>query len=879
MRGRMSLEKNTHGADTEKISPPFARSLAEHWQRAAMDVQPANKFIWLTLAVLLVFVAFGYITYHAVSQQFQEIGNERMRVRHSRDVLNSIVNIRDLVQAGATGTRLYVTTGEEPYLRPHQDMLQQYPRQLQQLQALLNNDIERRDFAQLKILADAVVTSSVDWRQTYRQNSRKIFNQSQWVSSNGAAVVAMRQFVAKWQEREAANLYSGDARTAERLVLTRRYALGALLAVGTLVLFLGWLLRAYMLRRQQMEAGLRITSNLWSGTLESLDQGVGLYTMDRRLLLWNSRFPEIHGVPAEKLYPGISAETLIRESQRLQGRDVEGDIAAANNTAELIRSGYTPMFEHQRADGTMIQICARAMGDDYYVLTISDITSIRHSERLARERATRLSAVLDNVPDGIVTINPSGSIESWSEGAQRMFGYTTEEIQRRHVQLLFAEPFATARDGYLQRCLAGDTALMNSRVELEARRKDGGEFPIDLSISQMQIEDRRVLVAILRDISERRMVERMKGEFVATVSHELRTPLTSIAGSLALLASGAGGELPDKAQRFLDIANRNSQRLTVLINDILELEKAESGKLSLELQKRALMPVIHQAIEANRAYGERFDIQFSLRSNDDPMVLIDELRIMQVLANLLSNAVKFSPPGAEVLIVVERNEEVVRVTVHDDGPGVADNFRDRVFARFAQADNSNTRRSGGTGLGLAITKSLIEHHGGTIGFDSGQSLAGRGQGASFWFQLPLLPTHEQADGDLNVAVFAHARILICDDDPDIAELLSKLLQQYGGSIDVVHSAAAAQEALHRYAPDLLIVDMNLPDTDGLTLIAQVRAQLKSRDVPVMILSAIDCADLDASALHALGVKGCLRKPVDAPVLVRNLVRLLERQAE
>jgi signal transduction histidine kinase len=226
-------------------------------------------------------------------------------------------------------------------------------------------------------------------------------------------------------------------------------------------------------------------------------------------------------------------------------------------------------------------------------------------------------------------------------------------------------------------------------------------------------------VVVLTDIDERKRVERMKTEFISTISHELRTPLTSIAGSLGLVAAGVAGPLPERAQHMVAIAQKNSERLSTLINDLLDLEKLVDGGLPILAELHDVMPIVEQAIRDNEGYATTYRTQFVIGSTaDGAQVMVDSLRLVQVLSNLLSNAAKFSPEGADVRIDIEAAEETVRISVTDSGPGIDLAFQDRIFQKFSQADGSDARSRGGSGLGLAISKELMERMNGTIGFES-----------------------------------------------------------------------------------------------------------------------------------------------------------------
>jgi signal transduction histidine kinase len=241
------------------------------------------------------------------------------------------------------------------------------------------------------------------------------------------------------------------------------------------------------------------------------------------------------------------------------------------------------------------------------------------------------------------------------------------------------------------------------------------------------------LVGVSWDVTELKRVERMKSEFVATVSHELRTPLTSLRGSLGLLVGGALERYPERARSMIQVAARNADRLALLIDDLLDLEKMEAGKMRFEVVPVDLPALIRQCIETNDGLAQRYGVHFRFAPSTDTIVKVnaDPYRLQQVLANLLSNAAKFSPQGGDVEIVMKTSEDAVRVEVIDQGSGVPKEFRSRLFEKFSQADSSDARTKGGTGLGLAVCKAIMDALGGAIGHESVAS-----RGATFFFELP-----------------------------------------------------------------------------------------------------------------------------------------------
>jgi signal transduction histidine kinase len=259
-----------------------------------------------------------------------------------------------------------------------------------------------------------------------------------------------------------------------------------------------------------------------------------------------------------------------------------------------------------------------------------------------------------------------------------------------------------------------------------------------------QIETRGLLRA-LRYATERKRLDRLKDEFVSTVSHELRTPLTSITGSLGLLIGKAVGVLSEPAARLLEIAHNNSQRLVRLVNDILDIEKLESGHAVFDFRKIEVRSLVEQTVESMRGYAGAHGVKVRVEAAVAvDAVRADTDRLAQVVTNLLSNAIKFSPPDGEVVIAVgkEVKGDVVRITVRDHGPGISADFRPRIFERFAQADATNARRKGGTGLGLSISKQIIDRLGGDIGFADAP-----GGGTIFYVELPIWDDMRDLAGD------------------------------------------------------------------------------------------------------------------------------------
>jgi CheY-like chemotaxis protein len=368
---------------------------------------------------------------------------------------------------------------------------------------------------------------------------------------------------------------------------------------------------------------------------------------------------------------------------------------------------------------------------------------------------------------------------------------------------------------------------------------------------------------LFTDITELKRIDRMKTEFVSTVSHELRTPLTSIRGSLGLIAGGMAGVLPEAAKGLVEIAKNNCERLIRLINNILDTEKIESGKMKFELKVVELQSLVAQAITANEGFAAQHQVSIALITAGEAVrVNADSDGLTQVLTNLLSNAVKFSPSGGSVDVSVARNEDRVRVEIRDHGPGIPEEFRARIFQKFSQADSSDSRQKGGTGLGLNISRAIVERLGGTIGFDTDA-----GVGTVFFFELPEWRERPTAvAGSVSLGP-KRARVLVCEDDIDIARLIGMMLDGAGFDSDFAYTAAQARELAMARPYAAMTVDLKLPDQNGIALVRALRKEESTRHLPIVVVSANSEEGRSQVGREQLMVSAWLDKPIDASRLV------------
>jgi len=362
-----------------------------------------------------------------------------------------------------------------------------------------------------------------------------------------------------------------------------------------------------------------------------------------------------------------------------------------------------------------------------------DITERKEAEKNLLYSEKRLRSIVDNMVDALITIDEHGLIQSYNRAAELMFDYSEEEVVNQNISMLMPEPYHGEHDGYLARYIqSGEMDVMGTLREAVAKRKSGEVFPVELAISEIDLNGRRLFSGIVRDVTERKRNEKLKNEFVSTVSHELRTPLTSIRGSLGVLSAGVAGELPEVAQKMLTIASNNTERLLLLINDILDIQKIEADQMTIELESLDIKALLVKVIEENNAYAAQYGSSFMLQDIAEGVkVMADPGRLAQVISNLLSNAVKFSPSGEVVEIAVnDLSEDRVRISVADHGAGIPVLFQGKLFDKFTQCDSSDSREKGGTGLGMSIVKALTENMGGEISFTTQE-----GEGSTFYVDL------------------------------------------------------------------------------------------------------------------------------------------------
>jgi signal transduction histidine kinase len=426
--------------------------------------------------------------------------------------------------------------------------------------------------------------------------------------------------------------------------------------------------------------------------------------------------------------------------------------------------------------------------DDYLVRPVSPgllQAKLRHyggvlalQSRLAT-LLQRQRDILDNILDPVLTLDAEGRLTELNEAALEL---SNAAGQRLACGMYCQEAFGFGLDDLLL------------QSQLTARSAAGNSFAAALSLSQWHDEGRRHYTLVLRDLTEQQKVDRMKDEFLATVSHELRTPLTSVLGALGLLAGGAAGPLSPAAAPLADVAQRNGERLSHLIDDILDLTKLEGDRLVLHQRSQPVAPLLREALAANQGYADGAGVRLVAEGLDQATALqarLDGERFLQVMANLLSNAIKHSPAGETVRVTLAQAADQLVVCVRDRGPGIDPRFRARMFEKFSQADGSDRRSQGGTGLGLYITRMLVERMGGRIATEDVV-----GAGAAFSLSFPSL-------GATSAQGQAARAVLHVDSDFETRSRVARWLQPLV-QVESVANLALAREAVARQPPALCL---------------------------------------------------------------------------
>jgi PAS domain S-box-containing protein len=478
---------------------------------------------------------------------------------------------------------------------------------------------------------------------------------------------------------------------------------------------------------------------------------------------------------------------------------------------------------------------------------------------------SRTRAILDSAADGIITIASSGAIETFNAAAENIFQCSAAESVGRPIGDLMRIP----GDNEEGRTLKGQSEALlgrfiGKRGELEGVRKDGTRFPMNVVVSRLALAGQTSYTAIVRDITREREVEQMKSDFVSTVSHEIRTPLSCIISSAKILLKSSG-EKPDVTTKFSGIIADEAKRLSRLINDLLDLSKLDTGGLEWTFRKADPRELIGHVASLSQADMRSRDLELSVTVADGvPEINVDRDKFVQVLNHLLSNAMKFTPRGGHITIEIERHDaDFVCVSVCDDGIGIAAEHQGIIFDRFKQIGNVLTDRPQGTGLGLPICKEIVEYIGGKIWVESEL-----GKGSRFSFTVPAV----QGAEDEAETKAKPISVLVVDDEESTRELIAYLLEANGFDVFLAEDGERALALAAERRPDLITLDVMMPELSGFDVLAELRSDPQLKDTPVLLMSVLRDPIHSERGLR-LGANAYLSKPVNEAKLVATARRL------
>lgn len=651
-----------------------------------------------------------------------------------------------------------------------------------------------------------------------------------------------------------------DKQWVMRLVPTQRYVRAQLTQLPSIV-FVGGLLIAvllmltvrYVLLARIKSADLLAREEQMRMLVRNTPAAVAMFDLEMKYIMTSARWiqdyqledRQIIGKSHYEIFPEILS---MPKWMDIHKRALSGEVfdlheeswVRDNGAVEWVKWAIHPWFDTKGNIGGV-------------VMFTEVITPRKVAEAALRRSEETFRLAMEHASIGMGLTDPTGRWLKVNQALCDLLGYEREELLVNDSQSISHPDDLPAETRQAERLLEG--RIPSFQMEMRYFHKTGRTIWTLLSVSLVHNDEGapQYFVLQIQDITERKEVERIKSEFISIVSHELRTPLTSIRGSLGLIVGAMAKEIPEKALKLIDIAHKNSERLILLINDILDIDKIASGQMRFDMKAEKLEALIHQAVEANIGYAQKLGVTVVMHPVDPGLYIkTDAARFTQVLTNLLSNAAKFSPAGADVEVAVRTETGVVRISVTDDGPGIAEEFHDRVFAKFSQEDSSVRRSKGGTGLGLHITKQIVEHMGGKIGFDTEI-----GVGTTFWIEFGVLKPAQvlqPATGGEVVALPSPEGlplILHVEDDADFSNVLASALLGHA-QIVTATTLEAAKTLIMQYPFALILLDVEMPDGSGLGLLEL--DVLTKTQVPVAILSASEVTEEMLSKVKAAMVK-------------------------
>lgn len=481
-------------------------------------------------------------------------------------------------------------------------------------------------------------------------------------------------------------------------------------------------------------------------------------------------------------------------------------------------------------------------------------------------------SIIDGSFDPIILLDKSMQIISWNKGAELTFGFKETEMQSKPFEFLIADEKNNFRRSFGSQ-LENQDFLKNKIT----RCITNGNETIYVNITASKLENEETSI-ILRDITQEKKVDQMKTDFVSNVSHELRTPLTSIKGAVELVLGGSEGEIHGSAKELLEIARNNTIRLIKLISNLLDISKIESGKIEMEIKPCDVLELIQETLKEIKPVTDKKNLSLTLVDKvKNHQIHCDKDRIKQVIINLITNAAKFTTEKASIQVSLEENEKEIKISVIDTGMGISQENIKKLFERFQQVDSSSTRKQGGTGLGLSISKSIVEAHKGKIWVESELN-----KGSTFSFTIlkgkEELPVAAVVKAGISAQpvdskhLYSVKRILVVDDEEDLARVIRGHLEKKGYEVIVANSGLDAVKKAVELKPQLITLDILMPNMDGYSVAEILKQNPKTKDIPIVVVSVL----FEKERGYKLGVSDYITKPFE-PEQLYDSIKKIENQ--
>ena len=575
----------------------------------------------------------------------------------------------------------------------------------------------------------------------------------------------------------------------------------------------------------------------------------------------------------------LSVGSVVAAPLSLGGGDVLGVLVLGHG-----QTGYFTLDHLQLVTAAAVQVAIAVNNSDLYAFISDQADQLGAALQAQQEEIAKSRAILESIADGVLVLDQHGRVLLVNPAAEDLLGFAALALEGEHFRHILGlgetpvhRELAQALYGELREALDPDTGagqMAEGSVRLEAGSRVLAMNTAPLVLSSGSVAG---VVAALRDISREAEVERLKNEFISTVSHELRTPMTSIKGYTDLLFLGMAGGLTDAQRNFLQIIKSNADRLTALVNDILDISRIETGRIGLVVEALHLTGIIDQVVASFREQYREKGVQLEWQPPEElAEVRGDAARVTQVLSNLLANAWHYTPPEGCVQVDVREAGPFVQVDVVDTGIGIAPEDLDRIFDRFYRADHPLVQEVGGTGLGLSIVKMFVEILGGEIWVKSQL-----GEGSTFSFSLPLMstdlpvPTPDLLAVEQPPAGSRGPKILVVEDDRDLALLLRRHLESDGYQVLLAGCGEDALWLAREERPHVVILDIMLPDLNGFAVLEALKAHPSTAPIPVVIASVL----IEPEKGYALGAVDYLPKPVSREQLLSAARQALAARQE